>query len=474
MGAIPLGPQNARYAWRDLARKGLPKRSAVQRVADFLEIYGPYDEATAREQASRCIQCAEPMCVTGCPLGNQIPAWMLLTAEGRFLEAATVLQESNNLSDICTRLCPTDHLCEGMCVLNGKAEPVSIGAIEQFLNEYAFAHGLINVTAVHPNGRRVAVAGSGPCGLTCADELSRRGFSVTIFDTDLLPGGLFFQGLPAFRLEKSILERRINALRQRGVEFRLGVTVGLDVPLAKLREEFDAVFLGLELCEARPLRIPGADLPGVVQALPFILQTQSGVRLDIPHIDVTNKRVVVIGGGDTAMDCIRTAIRSGATDVLGVYRRDEASLPCGRREYENALEEGARFEFLAAPVAVLQEDGRTHALRLIRTRLSPQDATGRPSFSEIPGSEFEVAADWVILALGFVPGPLPPGNDLSQLARTQGGGIAVDNEGMTTMPGVFAGGDLVHGPALVLDLVRDARRAANSITSYLEAVPSSS
>ena len=314
---------NPKYAWRELAHKGLPKRSASERVADFLEIYGLYDEATAREQASRCIQCPNPSCVTGCPLCNPIPQWMLLTAEGRFLEASAVLGSATNMAEICARVCPTDRLCEGSCILNGVSEPVSIGAIEQFLAEYAFAHGHADASTAPPNGLRVAVVGSGPGGLACADELARRGYAVTVFDSALVPGGLLVNGTPAFKVERSIVQRRIEILQKRGVVFRLGVKLDENLTFGELRAGFDAVFLGFDSRKARPLEIPGADLQGVVQALPFILQKITPVPLELPPIEVSGKRVVVLGAGDTAMDCLRTAIRCGAREAVCVYRRDE-------------------------------------------------------------------------------------------------------------------------------------------------------
>ncbi len=461
---------NSKYAWRELAHKGLPKRSASERVADFLEIYGLYDEATAREQASRCIQCPNPTCVTGCPLCNPIPQWMLLTAEGRFLEAAAVLGTATNMAEICARVCPTDRLCEGSCILNGVSEPVSIGAIEQFLAEYAFAHGQVDASTAPPNGQRVAVVGSGPGGLACADELARRGYAVTIFDSALVPGGLFVNGTPAFKVERSIVQRRIEVLRKRGVTFRLGVKLEENLTFGELRSGFDAVFLGFDSRKARPLEIPGAELQGVIQALPFILQKTTPVPLELPPIEVASKRVLVVGAGDTAMDCLRTAIRCGARDTVCVYRRDEADMPCTFQEYENAREEGARFVFQAAPVAVLGNDqGQVTGLRLVRTELGLMESIGRRPFLVRPGSEFDLAADLIVLALGFDPLPCTHSGDFNDLAVNEWGGIIVDSNQMTSIPGVFAGGDIVHGPSLVLHAVRDARRAAAQIHSYLSA-----
>jgi len=459
---------NSKFAWRELAHKGLPKRSASERVADFLEIYGLYDEATAREQASRCIQCPNPSCVTGCPLCNPIPQWMLLTAEGRFLEAAAVLGSATNLAEICARVCSTDRMCEGSCILNGVSEPVAIGALEQFLSEYALAHGHADASTAPPNGRRVAVVGSGPGGLACADELAKQGYAVTVFDAALVPGGLLVNGTPAFKVEKSIVQRRIEILQRRGVVFRLGVQLNDDLALGQLRGEFDAVFLGFDSRKARPLDLPGADLPGVVQALPFILQKITPVPLDLAPIEVSAKRVLVIGAGDTAMDCLRTAIRCGARETVCDYRRDEGDMPCGRHEYENALEEGARFVFQAAPLAVLGNDRRQVAgLRLVRTELGLPDSNGPRPFLVRPGTEFDLPADLIVPALGFDPLPCPRSGDCGGLAVNDWGGIVVDGNQMTSIPGVFAGGDLVRGPSSALHAVRDARRAAARIHAYL-------
>lgn len=456
---------NSKYAWRELAREGPPKRSASERVADFLEIYGLYDEETAREQASRCIQCPNPTCVTGCPLCNPIPRWMQLTAEGRFLEAAAVLGSVANMAEVCTRICPSDQLCEHSCILDSVSEPVSIQAIERFLADYAIRHGQGDAATAPPNGLEVAVVGSGPGGLACADDLARAGCAVTIIDSDLVPGGLLVNGIPAFKLDRSLVDRRLDLLRQRGVKMRLGVKLWEDVTLGQLRGAFDAVYLGFDSRQARPLEVPGAGLRGVVQALPFLLQKSTAVALDLPSMDIEGKRVVVIGGGDTAMDCLRTALRCGAREVVGVYRREVADMPCGRSEYEAALEEGARFVFQAAPVSVLDGGGgRVGGLRVVRTAFGPADAeSGRRPFSPLPGTEFDLEADWIILALGFDPRPCPHTGDFSELAVNEWGGLIVDDNQQTNLPGVYAGGDIVRGPTPVLYTVRDARRAAAKI-----------
>jgi glutamate synthase (NADPH/NADH) small chain len=461
---------NSKYAWRELEQQDLPKRAAHERAADFLEIYGLYDEATAREQASRCIQCPNPTCVAGCPLCNPIPQWLLLTAEGRFLEAAALLGSVTNMAEICARVCPADHLCEGACLLEAISEPVPIQALEQFLIEYAFGHGQVDASTQPPNGMKVAVIGSGPGGLACAEELAKKGYAVTLFDSALIPGGLLVNNIPAFKLDKSVIQRRVELLKKRGVVFRLSEQLWEEMTLAQLRADFDAVYLGWDSRQARPLQIPGADLKGVVQAVPFLLQKTTPLQLDLPKIEIANKRVVVIGAGDTAMDCLRAAIRYGAKETTCVYRRDEHDMPCGRREYKNAVEEGAKFLFCAAPVAVLGAEGRVSGLRMVRTELAESDERPRPYLLQ-SGSEFDVEADLVLPALGFDPLPLPQTESFGDLSVNSWGGVVVDEHQMTTIPGVFAGGDIVQGPSLILHAVRDARRAAQQIDRYLSAGP---
>ena len=461
-------PPYRKDSWRRLARENPPKRAATERVADFLEISGGFDEATARDQASRCIQCPHPTCTEGCPLSNRIPEWLALTAEGQFMEAAEVSRATSNMPEICSRICPQEQLCEGACILNGKAEPVSIGAIERFINEYAFAHGLELDAPPPSNGFKIAVVGSGPGGLSCAAELAKLGYAVTIFESQMLPGGLLVNGIPAFKLEKTVVMRRIDLLKKRGVEFRLGVTLGKDVGLGDLREQYDAVFLAIGAYQAKPLRMSGEDLDGVCQALPFLIQKNIDFQLDIEEIEVSGKRVVVLGGGDTAMDCLRTAVRGGATDVACVYRRDLANMPGNRKEYANAVEEGARFLFLTNPVELLANDaGHVTHLRCVRMELGEPDAGGRRRPIAVEGSEFDLEADVVLVAFGFDPIEFPPGSELAEIERDKWGGMIVDDNKMTNIPGVYAGGDIVRGASLVVHAVRDARTAAHAIHRHL-------
>jgi len=468
MNDTPSPESSTKHAWHDVPRVDSSKRPTAERLADFLEIYGHYDEATAREQATRCIQCPDPQCVTGCPLGHRIPEWLALTAEGQFHEAAAVLHSTSCLPEIASRECPSDRMCEALCILDGKADPVSIHSLEHFLNEYAFVHGEADVANAPPNGFAVAVVGAGPGGLACADALSRRGFAVTVFDWRLVPGGMLVSGTPAFRLEKSIVERRIEILRKRGVHFRLGVKLGEDFTFGELQDKFDAVYFGFGARKVRELELPGRELKGVDQALALLVQdraTPAGVE---PRIEIAGKRVLVVGGGDMAMDCLRTALRLGAKGVVCVYRRDEAGLPCIRGEYQNAIEEGGTFVFLAVPIAILGNSGGEAAgVRCLRTELGAAAAGGKRSVQAIPGTEFDIAADCVFLALGFEPVTWPDEDPFNSLTRNQAGGIAVDENMMTNIAGLFAGGDLVRGPSTVLEVVRDARRATQGIEAYV-------
>ncbi len=457
-----------KHNWRYIEREMPPKRPAAERICDFDEIYGLFDEATAREQASRCINCPDPPCAQTCPLGNRIPVWLALVADGRFLEAAEVSRSTSNLPEICGRVCPQERLCEGACILNARSEPVAIGALEKFLNEYAFAHGGVDVTPVEPNGFKVAVVGSGPGGLACADELAKLGYAVSVFEAQSRAGGLLVNGIPSFKLEKSIVERRLALLRKRGVVFRCGVKVGRDVSLSTLREQFDAVYLAIGAQKPKELKIPGAELRGVFDALPFLIQKNVETASDEPLIEVRGKRVAVLGGGDTAMDCLRTAIRSGACEAICIYRRDLENMPGSRREYLNATEEGARFMFLTNPIALSgNESGSVAAARCVRMELGEPDAKGRRKPREIAGSEFDVPVDVVLVAFGFDPVPIFAAGNSDNIEVNNWGGVVVDANQMTSVPGIFAGGDLVRGPDLVVRAVLDSRKAAAGIHQYL-------
>ena len=469
----------AKHNWRYIARESPPKRAADERICDFDEIYGLFDEATVRAQASRCINCPDPQCVkNGCPLANRIPEWLALAADGLFLEAAELSRSTSNMPEICSRVCPQDRLCEGACILNARSEPVAIGAVEKFINEYAFAHGGVDAAVAAPNGLKVAVVGSGPGGMACADELARLGYAVTVFESQSRAGGLLVNGIPSFKLEKTVVERRLDLLRRRGVTFRCGVTVGRDVSLSSLRAQFDAVYLAIGAQKPKPLDVPGANLDGVFDALPFLIERNLGDTAEHRPIEIEGKSVAVLGGGDTAMDCLRTAIRCGAREATCIYRRDFENMPGSRREYANAVDEGARFMFLTNPVALLDNgSGQVSEARCVRMELGDADAKGRRKPRAIPGSEFTVSVDVVLVAFGFDPVPIFPAGNSDQSATADSscgeieintwGGVVVDAGQMTSVPGVFAGGDLVRGPDLVVRAVRDSRKAAAAIHEYL-------
>jgi len=463
--------RNSKYAWSLIDRAAPPKRSAPDRILDFREIYSDFDEEAVREQALRCIQCPDPLCMKGCPLSNRIPEWLALAAEGQFLEAAALSRSTSNMPEICSRVCPQERLCEGACILNARGEAVAIGSVERFLNDYAFEHGGVDEPLPAPNGFRVAVVGSGPAGIACADELSRDGTEVTIFESNLLAGGLLMNGIPAFKLDKRIVQRRIDLLCKRGVVLKLGVRVGWDMSLGALLSGFDAVFLGVGALRPKPLDLPGEKAAGIADALPFLIQKNvDPPPSDLAPIDVKGKRVVVLGGGDTAMDCLRTALRAGASEAVCLYRRDLANMPGSRKEFLNAIEEGARFEFLTNPVEIAAgPSGAVESVRCVRMELGEPDASGRKKPRPVAGSDFSVPAEVIIVAYGFEPVPFPAGSDLSRVRADKWGGLATDKNQMTSVPGVFAGGDSVRGPSLVVHAVRDARFAAQGILRYLKA-----
>jgi glutamate synthase (NADPH/NADH) small chain len=463
-----------RRHWSKRTRIEGGTRAAGERVRDFREIYLEFaaEEAVMLE-AQRCLECREPSCESACPLGNRIRDWLRLAAEGKFLEAAAVSRETSNLPEICGRVCPQDRLCEEGCILVQKREPVSIGAIERFINEYAFrVEGLPRVTRPPSSGSRVAIVGSGPAGLACADELAKMGHQVTVFEAWPAPGGLLVYGIPGFKLEKHVVERRIRYLESLGVRFVCNTRIGADRTIDDLfREGYQSVFLGTGSQKAKNPHIEGDQLSGVIEALPFLIRNNTEPKLLPPGFpekdELGGKRVVVLGGGDTAMDCLRTAVRLGAADVTCVYRRDEENMPGSRREVKSAKEEGVEFRWLTAPVRFIGDDaGNVRAIECVQMALGEPDKDGRRKPVEVKGSNFLIEADLVIMAFGFDPSPVT-GEDAAKLRTNRWGNYDVDRMKMTSWPGVFAGGDIVRGADLVVTAIKDGRDAARGIDGYL-------
>ena len=455
------------FQFMELPRRLPRELPATLRVLGWQEIYGGFSAPEAADQAGRCLDCGNPYCEWKCPVHNYIPNWLALVREGRLFEAAELAHETNPLPEICGRVCPQDRLCEGDCTINTGFEAVTIGAVEKYIVDEAFRQGWRpDLSAVRPSGKRVAVIGAGPAGLACADRLARAGIEAHVFDRYEEIGGLLSYGIPAFKLEKPVITTRRGVLEAMGVRFHLGVEV--DGALgAELLRDFDAVFLGTGAYTAVDGRLPGQDLSGVLPALPFLVgnaRRQLGhPHRDDPQVDLAGKRVLVLGGGDTAMDCVRSSLRLGAADVTCAYRRGETDMPGSRREVKNAREEGVQFLFNRQPLAI-EGAVRANGVRLVETRA----AGGRSTATEaVPGSETVLPADVVILAFGFRASPATWWNDhgigLDASGRVRTAGIG----GATSNAKVFAGGDNVRGADLVVTAVHDGREAGLAIARQL-------
>ena len=444
------------------------------RVKGWDEIYGQYQAEAASDQAARCINCGNPYCEWECPVHNYIPDWLRLIEQGRLFEAAELSHQTNSLPEICGRICPQDRLCEGACTLNDGLGAVTIGSIEKYITDEAVKQGWRpDLSAVRPSGKRVAVVGAGPAGLGCADVLVRHGIEAVVFDRNSRIGGLLTWGIPPFKLEKQVVETRRELMEGMGVQFQLGVEIGRDIELQQLLDQFDAVFLGMGTYRAVTGGFSGEQLSNVIPSLEYLIGNVHRVigsrDPKYPYIDLEGQRVVVLGGGDTAMDCVRTAIRQGAASVTCAYRRDEANMPGSRREVQNAREEGVEFLFNQQPLEILGDD-HAHAVRVCETRLGPADARGRRSAEIIPGSEHLLEADTVIIAFGFRPNP-PDWFDRHGLQVHENKRIRVGEQStlafQTTHEKVFAGGDMVRGADLVVTAVFEGREAAKNIAEYL-------
>lgn len=452
-----------------------PKRVVTERKADFNEIYSDFAPVQAEAQASRCSQCGIPFCSVNCPLSNNIPDWLKLTAEGRLEEAYELSSATNTFPEICGRICPQDRLCEGNCVIDKGFESVTIGAVERYITDTAFANGWVKpITPIMEREQSIGIVGAGPAGLAAAEKLRSQGYQVVVYDRHDRVGGLLIYGIPGFKLEKEIVLRRWQWLEAGGVEFVLNADIGGSIPFAQLRQQHTAVLIATGVYQARDIGGPGAGLPGIVKALDYLIASNRKTLGDeVPDyesgaLNAAGKDVVVIGGGDTAMDCVRTAIRQNAKSVTCLYRRDKQNMPGSLREVKNAEEEGVVFKWLAAPEAFLGESCVT-AVRAVNMHLGLQDASGRQSVEPIPGASFTLKADLVIKALGFDPEDLPTAFQEPELQLTKWGTLKVHTRHFeTSLPGVFAAGDIVRGASLVVWAIREGRDAAAAIHHHIQ------
>lgn len=458
----------------EVPRRDPAKTDVEIRVTHFSEIYGSYDGADAASQAGRCLSCGNPYCEWKCPVHNYIPDWLRLIEEGKLFQAAELSHQTNSLPEICGRVCPQDRLCEGACTLNDGLGAVSIGNIEKYITDEALKQGWRpDMSQVVDSGKRVGIVGAGPAGLAAADVLARNGIRSTVFDAYPEIGGLLTFGIPPFKLDKEIVLKRRSILEGMGIEFVLNTKIGLDKSFESLVDGFDAIFLGMGTYESVRGDFAGENLSGMFDALPYLLSNiRRAMRInkvDEPYIDLRGKHVVVLGGGDTGMDCNRTAIRQGAASVTCAYRRDETNMPGSRREVANSKEEGVIFLFNEQPVEILGTDHVT-GVKLIKTELGAAGADGRRRPEAIAGSEHIIPADAVIVAFGFRPDP-PGWFDEFDISTAGNGRVRVDSIGrypyQTTNPKIFAGGDMVRGSDLVVTAVFEGREAAAGISRYL-------
>jgi glutamate synthase (NADPH/NADH) small chain len=463
------------FQFVEVGRVDPKKVPAKKRKKEFGEIYHQFTQDNAASQSHRCLECGNPYCEWKCPVHNYIPNWLKLVSEGNIMRAVELCHQTNSLPEVCGRVCPQDRLCEGACTLNDGYGAVTIGSVEKYITDTAFALGWKpDMSAVKWTDKKVAVIGAGPAGLGCADVLVRNGVKPVVFDIYPEIGGLLTFGIPEFKLEKSVMTRRRKVFEEMGVEFRLSTEVGKDVMMADILEEYDAVFMGMGTYTYMKGGFPGEDLPGVHDALPFLVSNVNrrlGFEKDADDfIDMKGKRVVVLGGGDTAMDCNRTSIRQQAASVTCAYRRDEQNMPGSRREVSNAKEEGVKFMFNRQPIAIIGED-RVEGVKVVQTRLGEPDENGRRRPEVVAGSEEVIPADAVLVAFGFRPSPADWFDEL-KVNTDDSGRVSAPEEVefgfQTSNPKIFAGGDMVRGSDLVVTAIWEGRQAAEGIMDYLD------
>ena len=460
----------------DIDQKNPEKKLSQKRSKNFDEIYLKFAKDKAEEQSSRCSQCGIPFCQVHCPLQNNIPDWLKLTAENRLEEAYEISNETNNMPEVCGRICPQDRLCEGNCVIEKSGHgSVTIGSVEKYITDLAWEKGWIkNIDVLKEKKYSIGIIGSGPAGLAAAEQLRKKGYQLTIYERYDRPGGLLIYGIPNFKLEKEIVHKRTQRLKNSGINFVMNCEIGSSISFDKIKKKHDAILIATGVYKSREINLNKSEANNVIPALEYLIASnKKGLNdyvkeFENGRLDAKNKNIIVVGGGDTAMDCVRTAVRQGAKSVKCLYRRDQKNMPGSQREVQNAIEEGVDFNWLTLPSEYIGENN-IKKTKIVKMQLGPPDETGRRSSEPILGSEENLDTDLIIEALGFVPEDLPKMYNNTELVITQWGTLKINYKNMmTSIEGVFAAGDIVRGASLVVWGIKDGRDAAEHIHKFIE------